>query len=180
MRMECSDETLAMAAANGDGEAFGTLLERRYDQLFALAFRLTGSRAEAEDLTQDVCASLPARLRGFRADSRFSTWVYRVVVNAAHDQRRRNAAHKRAASGWGDWEINQRAAQSEARNRLDWLVTAMRALPAELRDTLALVVDGELTHAQAASVLGISEGTVSWRLSQARKKLRAIAREQYQ
>ena len=180
MRMECSDETLATAAAGGDGEAFRILLERRYDQLFALAFRLTGSRAEAEDLTQDVCASLPAKLRGFRADSRFSTWVYRVVVNAAHDRRRRNAAHQRAASGWGDWEMSQRAEQSETRDRLDWLITAMRALPPDLRDTLALIIDGELTHAQAAKVLGISEGTVSWRLSEARKKLRAIAREQHQ
>ena len=49
MRMTVSDEDLARAAANGDRQAFASLLERHYDRLFALAFRLTGSRAEAQD-----------------------------------------------------------------------------------------------------------------------------------
>ena len=51
MRMKTSDETLAGAAAAGDAEAFSALLERHYDRIFRLAFRLTGARAEAEDLT---------------------------------------------------------------------------------------------------------------------------------
>ena len=64
MRMEVSDEDLARAAAMGDRAGFAVLLERHYDRLFALAYRLTGARAEAEDLTQDVCAVLPAKLAG--------------------------------------------------------------------------------------------------------------------
>jgi len=83
--MTVSDESLALAAAKGDAEAFAALLERRYDDLFRLAFRLTGSRSEAEDLTQDVCAALPAKLAGFRGEARFTTWLWRVAVNAAHD-----------------------------------------------------------------------------------------------
>ena len=142
--MATSDEELALAAASGDAAAFSKLLERRYDSLFALCFRLTGSRAEAEDLTQDISAALPAKLAGFRGDARFATWLYRVAVNAAHDRRRRSAAHAKAAAGWGDRELDRRATDAEAADKVRWLRQAMRALPNDLRDTLALVLD-ELT-----------------------------------
>ncbi len=173
MRMTTDSECLARAAANGDGAAFSALLERHYDALFRLAFRLTGARAEAEDLTQDICAALPAKLAGFRGDARFTTWLWRVAVNAAHDRRRRATTRARHAEGWGDWEINRRAADNEAAEAVDWLTQAMRALPDDLRDTLALVLD-DTTHAEAAQILSISEGTVSWRISEAKKHLRAL------
>lgn len=173
MRMESSDESLASAAAAGDATAFAALLERHYDGVFRLAFRLTGARAEAEDLTQDICAALPARLGGFRGEARFTTWLWRVVVNAAHDRRRRATTRARHADGWGDWEINRRAANRDAADAVDWLTQAMRALPDDLRDTLALVLD-DATHDQAAQVLGISPGTVSWRISEAKKLLRTL------
>lgn len=173
MRMTASDETLATAAAAGDAAAFAALIERRYDGLFALAFRLTGSRAEAEDLTQDICAALPGKLPGFRGQARVTTWLYRVAVNAAHDRRRRQASHARAATGWGDWELARRAEAEETAAQADWLIRAMAALPEELRDTAALVLD-DLTHAQAAEILGVSEGTVSWRMSEVKKRLAAI------
>ena len=173
MYMVTSDEELALAAAGGDAAAFSKLLERRYDSLFALCFRLTGSRAEAEDLTQDICAALPAKLAGFRGDARFATWLYRVAVNAAHDRRRRAAAHAKAAAGWGERELDRRAVDAEAADKSRWLRQAMRALPNDLRDTLALVLD-ELTHADAGQVLGVSEGTVSWRVAEAKKIIRAL------
>lgn len=171
--MNSSDEDLAMAAASGDGAAFSALLERRYDGLFSLCFRLTGSRAEAEDLTQDICASLPARLASYRREARFTTWLWRVAMNAAHDRRRKQQTHARHASDWGNWEVNRRAGDHESAQQTDWLIEAMRALPPELRDTLALVLD-EATHAQASDVLGVSEGTISWRISEAKKRLRAM------
>ncbi len=174
MRMSVTDEALALAAAGGDGKAFAALLERRYDGLFRLCFRLTGARTEAEDLTQDICAALPAKLAGYRGDARVSTWLYRVAVNAAHDRRRRAASHARAADGWGDWEVNRRAGDAEAAERVDWLTGAMRALPDDLRDTLALLLGDEMTHGAAAEVLGVSEGTISWRVSEAKKRLRAL------
>lgn len=173
MRMDTSDETLAQAAAAGDAAAFSALLQRVYDRLFRLAFRLTGSRTEAEDLTQDICAALPGKLSGFRGQSRFSTWLYRVTVNAAHDRRRRQASHSKAADGWGDWELARRAEAEETSEQVDWLMAAMRSLKDDLRDTLALVLD-EMTHAEAAEILGVSEGTISWRISEAKKHLAAL------
>ncbi|HHB80480.1 MAG TPA: RNA polymerase sigma factor, partial [Aliiroseovarius sp.] len=82
--MDESDGTLARAAAGGDRDAFGALLARHYDRLFAFAFRLMGARDQAEDLTQDICAALPGKLASFRGEARFTTWLYRVAVNAAH------------------------------------------------------------------------------------------------
>lgn len=176
--MDTPDETLASAAAGGDRAAFAVLVQRHYDRVFGLAYRLTGARAEAQDLTQDICAALPAKLRNWRGEARFTTWLYRVVVNAAHDRRRRQATHARAASGWGDWEIARQdeiATQAEAQ---DWLATAMARLSVELRDTVALVLGEEMTQAEAGAVLGVSEGTIAWRMSEVKKRLRAMAAEE--
>ncbi len=178
MLMDTADETLGLAAAKGDRTAFATLVARHYDRIHALAWRLTGSRAEAEDLTQEICASLPARLRGWRAEARFTTWLYRVVVNAAHDLRRRQATRARAAEGWGDWELARRDEAATQAEAADWLTTAMQRLSSELRDTVALVLGEELTQAEAGAILGVSEGTIAWRMSEVKKRLRAMAKEE--
>jgi RNA polymerase sigma-70 factor (ECF subfamily) len=173
MRMTVSDEDMALAAQNGDGQAFASLIARQYDRLFRLCFRLTGSKHEAEDLTQDICAALPAKLSSYKRQSKVTTWLYRVAVNAAHDRRRKQATYGRASDGWGDWELNRQAVIEENQTRADWLTAAMGSLPVDLRDTLALVLD-DMTHADAGAILGISEGTVSWRLSEARKHLKSL------
>ncbi len=173
MRMNVSDESLARAAADGDRQAFALLVERVYDRVYGYAVKLTGSRTEAEDLAQDICAALPAKLRSFRAEAKLTTWLYCITVNAARDRFRRAATHARAADGWGDWELARQAEMAETAERIDWLMTAMRDLSVDLRETLALVLDG-VTHAEAAQILEISEGTVSWRISEAKKRLKAM------
>lgn len=177
MLMDTPDEMLATAAAQGDRAAFATLVGRHYDRIHGLAWRLTGSKAEAEDLAQDICAALPSKLRNWRGEAQFTTWLYRVVVNAAHDLRRRQQTRHRASLGWGDWEIARQdeiSAQAEAQ---DWLAQAMTQLSPELRDTVALVLGEEMTQAEAGVVLGVSEGTIAWRMSEVKKRLRAMARE---
>ncbi len=172
------DEELVRAAALGDREAFAELLELHYDRIFRFCFRLTGSREEAEDLTQDICLALPAKLKSFRGRARLDTWLYRVAMNAAHDRRRRDTSRTKVAEGWGDWEVNRRAAAADKSADIDWLRRSMAALPENLRDTVAVTIDGEMTHREAAGVLGVSEGTVSWRLSEVRKRLRAMRQEE--
>ena len=177
MLMDTPDEMLATAVAGGDRAAFATLVGRHYDRIHGLAWRLTGVKAEAEDLTQDICAALPSKLRNWRGEAKFTTWLYRVVVNAAHDLRRRQQTRARASQGWGDWEIARQdeiAAQAEA---ADWLAGSMQQLSPELRDTVALVLGEEMTQAEAGVVLGVSEGTIAWRMSEVKKRLRAMARE---
>lgn len=174
MRMTTSDEDLARAAAGGDRDAFASLLSRHYDALYRICFRLTGQAHDAQDLTQDICLALPTTLQSYQGRSKFTTWLYRVAVNGCHDRRRRAATHAKAASGWGSWEVNRRAADKETAEGLDWLKTAMASLPEDLRDTAALTMGDEMTHAEAAQVLDVSEGTISWRLSDIRKRLRAL------
>ncbi|OYX43697.1 MAG: RNA polymerase subunit sigma-70 [Rhodobacterales bacterium 32-67-9] len=174
--MQTPDEALASAAAGGDRDAFAALLSRHYDRIFGLCFRLTGVRAEAEDLAQDICCALPAKLGSYRQAARFTTWLYRVTVNAAHDRRRRIATHRKAADGWGDWEVARRAEIDAAAAAGDWLAATMARLTPELRDTVALTLGEELSQKEAAEVLGVSEGTVAWRMSEVKKRLREMAR----
>ncbi|WP_058247933.1 RNA polymerase sigma factor [Tropicibacter naphthalenivorans] len=171
--MDQSDETLTLAAANGDRQAFALLVGRVYDKVFAYAYRVTGNRAEAEDLAQDICAALPVKLRSYRGEARVSTWLYRITVNAARDRFRRSATYARAAAGWGEVEIARRAEDAEQAERADWLRCAMQGLGAELREVLALVLDG-VTQAEAASILDIPPGTVAWRVSEAKRQLKAM------
>lgn len=176
--MDTPDEILAEAAASGDHDAFAALLARHYDRIFGLTYRLTGNHAEAQDLTQDICLALPAKLRNWRGEARFTTWLYRVTINAGHDHRRRQATRSRAATGWGDWEISRQDAMTEDRENQTWLQTAMTRLPPDLRDTVALVLGEDLTQAEAGLILGLSEGTIAWRMSEVKKRLRAIAAEE--
>ncbi|MGB7316506.1 MAG: RNA polymerase sigma factor [Planktotalea sp.] len=171
--MNTSDTDLALAAAGGDSNAFALLLERSYDRLFGLCFRLTGSRFEAEDLCQDICAALPAKLARFEGSAAFSTWLYRVAVNASHDRRRRAQTRAKAAEGWGDWEVNRTEANKEQAEAQDWLIHAIGRLPDDLRDTVALVMD-DMNHREVGEILDVSEGTVSWRMSEVKKHLKAL------
>ena len=118
MRMDVSDESLARAAADGDRQAFALLVERVYDRVYGYAVKLTGSRTEAEDLAQDLCAALPAKLQSFRGEAKLTTWLYRITVNAARDRFRRAATRARAADGWGDWELARQAEIAETADRV--------------------------------------------------------------
>lgn len=170
-----SDLELARRAAAGEGEAFRLLLERHYDALYRLAYRFLGRAGDAEDLAQEICLGLPRKLKSFRGDSRFSTWLYRVAVNAGLDHARRKKSIRELEATYvavseqrtADW------ADSEARTR--WLYEALDALGSPLKETALLVLAEDLSHREAAEVLGITENTVSWRMHEVRKRLKARA-----
>ena len=175
MRMETSDEILVAQAQSGDAEAFGALVARHYDLIFRLGFRMLGSKPEAQDLAQDVCAALAAKLKGFRGEARFTTWLYRVTINAAKDRLRKRSTRRAAQESWGEVENLTRQTAAQQKAELEWLKQAMTTLSADLRETIALTLGEEMTHAQTATALGIPEGTVSWRMSEVKKHLRALA-----
>lgn len=174
MRMETDDEALARAAGQGDRTAFATLLERHYDRLHRLAWRLTGAADRAEDLTQEICARLPRALRGFRGEAKFSTWLHRVALNAARDAGRREAARARAMAAFA---AEPAASPAQSNDDSAWLAAAMARLKPDLAETAALIVGEELSQAAAAEILGVSPGTVAWRMSEVKKALAAIAAE---
>jgi len=178
MRMKTSDHNLVQAANQGDSEAFATLLSRHYDLIHRLAFRMLGSKADADDLAQDICVALPAKLRNFSGNAKFTTWLYRIVLNSTKDQFRKRSTHRRVLTGWGDFHRMQQDAAVQKQSELTWLSRAMASLPDDLRQTVALVLGEDLTHAQTAHLLEISEGTVSWRMSEVKKALRSMARDE--
>src|SRR5215218_6049417 len=83
------DELLVRRAQRGDRFAFETLVERHQSRLFTLAARVLGSRQDAEDAVQEALVRAWLALPRFRRDARFSTWLYRICLNAAHDVRAR-------------------------------------------------------------------------------------------
>ena len=176
--METSDENLVNLAQSGDAAAFSALISRHYDLLHRVGYRILGSQTEAQDMAQDICLSLAAKIKTFRAESRFSTWLYRIAINAARDRLRKRSTRQKAAENWGRYEINSRAANAENAAQLDWLNQAMTTLPDDLRETVALVLGEDLTHQAAAEALNISPGTVSWRMSEVKKHLRALAQSE--
>ena len=170
-----TDDVLARRAAQGDREAFAALVERHYDRIYRIGARVLGDAEAAADLAQDVCVALPARLASYRGRSRFTTWLYRVVVNAARDGLRRRAARQRGERGYAELDglMRNQAAAGECESA--WLRQALGRLSEELRVTVFLVVEEGLRHAEAGEALGVSESTVSWRMHEVRRRLRVLA-----
>jgi RNA polymerase sigma-70 factor (ECF subfamily) len=167
-----TDSELAKSAGEGDREAFQRLLERHYDMIHRVALRFTGSTADAEDIAQDVCLALVRKIRAFRGDALFSTWLYRVVINACRDFARRRATSKALVENYVAYRELDDADYADTKDRLDWLEDAWQRLPADLRETVLLVVAEDMTHAEAGAVLECAEGTIAWRMSAVRKQLK--------
>ena len=175
---EHTDEELVHRACEGDREAFALLIERHYDRIYRVAARMLDDAAAAQDVTQDVCIGLATRLSSYRGDSRFATWLYRVIVNAALDAMRRDAARRRSERGHAETAAAAHADSAVRSAQLAWLRQVMGCLPEALRVTSVLVLEEGLRHTEAGAVLGVSEATVSWRMHQVRQQLRALAADE--
>ena len=173
-----TDNSLALLAARGDGDAFRALLERHYDRVFRIALRFSGKREDAEDVAQDVCMSLPSKLKSFRGESGFTTWLYRVVVNRVRDVQRKQISSERVHSDYGEVEDLRRGEAAQTAQEMEWLNQAMNRLSDDLRETAVLVVGEGLNHAEAGKIMGIKESTVSWRMHELKKQLKEIAKEE--
>jgi RNA polymerase sigma factor (sigma-70 family) len=165
------DAELVAAAAAGDREAFAALLRRHYDRIHGLAWRITGSRADADDIAQDVCCALVEKIGGFRGEAKFATWLTGITFNACRDFRRR----RRSFAGFTEKlaVLAGLAAPPDGRDAYDgiWLKSAIARLKPALRDTVVLVAGEQLTHAETAEILGVAENTVAWRMHEARRLL---------
>lgn len=166
------DPDLISRAVAGDRRAFEALVRRHYDRIHRVAWRQTGSIHEAEDIAQDVLCRLLERLGDFRGESRFTTWLIGVTINACRDHRRRRGGFLRMREAFA--AMASLADRPDGRDlyRRSWLSSLLGALKPDLRETVVLVAGEALSHAEAARELGISEQTVAWRMHQARKQLK--------
>ena len=173
--MRATDEALAAQASKGDKSALQNLLERHYETAFRFAYRMLGSRPDAQDVAQDVCMRLVARIASFRGDSRFSTWLYQMVLNACRDHRRRQGRVQQMETGYAAFQADDAADWADSDRKVRWLYLALDRLKPDLKETALLILAEEVTQEDAAQVLGISAGTVAWRMSEVKKRLRAMA-----
>ena len=158
-----------------DGSDIGTLVEAHYDTIFAIAMRMLGCRADAEDLAQDVCLKLAqANIAAFRGEAQVTSWLYRIVVNAARDAMRRAATRRAAGAAWGEVERASRRDRQRRPEDAVFLRQAMEALSETERLAVALFASG-FTQAEVAEALDLAPGTVAWRMSEIRKRMAALA-----
>lgn len=167
------DAGLVAAAVAGDRAAFAALLDRHYRRIHGLAWQLSGSRADADDIAQDVCCALVERIGDFRGEAKFTTWLCGIVVNACRDVRRRRRSVQGLADRFAVWSRLMPAPDGRDLHDMMWVNSAVARLKPAYRDAVLLVIGQQLTHAEAADILGVAEATVSWRIHQARRLLAA-------
>lgn len=166
------DSELAAAAIAGDREALRRLVERHYDLIYRVAYRYVGSAADAEDIAQDVCITLATKLSRFKNRSRFSTWLVSIVINRCRDALRRRRSSQVLVEKYAVLRAAEDADQADTEKRTGWLHAALQSLEPSLRETVLLILGEDLSHAEAAKILGCAESTVSWRVHMARKQLK--------
>jgi len=159
----------------GDTAAFGMLFTRHKDRLWAVALRVTCDPDDAADALQEAMISAFRRAGDFRGESAVTTWLHRIVVNAALDLLRRRSAHSVGWSGDPDelpvaepWQATDSAAVTDSRLDVD---AAMRTLPPPQRAALVLVDMLGYPVADVAAILSVSEGTVKSRCARGRARL---------
>ncbi len=165
------DAALVAAAAGGDRSAFAALLQRHYDRIHGLAWQLTGSRADADDVAQDVCCALVEKIGGFRGEAKFGTWLIGITYNACRDLKRRRRSFRGLTERLT--VLAGLARPPDGRDAYDsiWLSSAIARLKPAYRDAAVLVGGQQLSHAEAAEILGVAESTVSWRMHEVRRML---------
>ncbi len=178
-----TDRELVDCAREGDSVAFGQLVRRHQQRIFRLALHMLHDRAAAEDVTQETFIRAHQALARFDGRSEAYTWFYRIAVNLSLNAiRSRKAA--RVTGDTDDARLEAVVAETRPSAMADPVGDASRkqvyaaicvgidALSETLRTTLILVcIDGR-SHEEAAQILGAPEGTIAWRIHEARRKLR--------
>jgi len=177
-REAATANALVAAAKAGDARAFEALVTRYRKRIFALALHITGSASEADDITQDVFLKAYRALPEFEGRSQFFTWVYRMTVNRSLNVRRDRA--RRGENVLDDPRLELAIAvdarsdpgrEAELRQTYARLLRALDALPVDMRTTVILVSLQGLSHGEVAVVQKVSEGTIAWRMHEARRRL---------
>lgn len=180
-------------ARRGDAAAFGELVDLYRHVVYRAALAALKSPEEAEDMTQETFVTAYQKLDGFRGEASFKTWIATIAWRKALDRRaslRRwwLAARAGRSEGCEPWNAVEHLPAGRPNHEEEFLGSELAShirrlvgsLPAKLRDPLLLVGSGDYTYEEAAAVLGVPVGTVKWRVSEARRRLkRRLARLGY-
>lgn len=178
-----TDQELVQRTRAGEREAFGMLVSRYHKRIYRLAVHMLRDPVEAEDVAQETFVRAYQALDRFEGNSQPFTWLYRIAVNLSLNIIRGRRPRQELPEGddprvhaWLAKHAPQAAVDpakaSDERHLARELVAGIDALSDTLRTTLILVCIDGLAHDAAAQVLGCPEGTVAWRVHEARRKLR--------
>jgi len=175
------DETLVARCRKGDVPAFEELYKRHSSRLYSVAYRMTGSAADAEDLLQDIFLQVYRRIDSYRGEAALGTWLHRLAVNACLDFLRSKQGHRRQVTDSLDEpDASEPVAHASWRpdavlSRLD-LERAVAQLPPSYRRAFLLHDVEGLEHHEVSDALGIAEGTSKSLVHKARMRLRTLLR----
>lgn len=171
-----ADQELVIKAQVGDKSSFAALVDRHYMTAYRFAYKWCRCREDAEDITQEVFVKLAGKLHLFDHRCRFTTWLYGITANCARDHARKN--RRWATRCVSDPPEDRAIASPDPGPEHDAMAENIRQvigeLPAKLKEAMLLVYAEGLSHKEAARVIGCAETTVSWRIFQAKRKLRKV------
>ena len=182
--MERNEQDMIERASRGDADAFNQLMEQHKRRMYAVALRMCGNREDAQDCLQEAMLRVYRAIGGFKGQSSFSTWVYRITMNTCLDELRRKKNRQNTSldnlldMGWSPAdETNapeKQAMRSELRRNLN---RAIRELPEEMRAAVVLRDIQGFSYDEIARMLEINVGTIKSRISRGREKLREKMKE---
>lgn len=177
-RRGTSEAELILSAQRGDHRSFTALLQSHDDRMRGLAWQLLKDPDAMDDALQDAYLRAYRQIGTFRADAKFSSWLYRIVHNSCIDMHRRAARYPAATNDIANAVIVSPVDHADQLASRDALTSALASLPLELAAVIALV-DGEgLPYDAVAELLGVESGTVGSRLSRARAALRTTLNQE--
>jgi RNA polymerase sigma-70 factor (ECF subfamily) len=169
-----TETTWVEQSRNGDHSAFESLMRAHQRMIHSLTFRMTGSLADAKDLTQETFLRAYRQLDTYRGDSKFSSWLCRIAVNACLNWRARENHRTQIHQQWSDETL---VAESNPAHFTADAVTlrvqaALNRLPAKQRAAIILTVYEEMSLDEAARAMGCTTATAGWRVFAARARLK--------
>lgn len=172
-----SDGDLVLRVLGGDHEAYGNLVYRHQDSLYAFALRMVGAPDTAKDLVQSALIKAYQSLRQCQEPERFGPWVFRILSNRCKDYLKSRRGHDRPLEDtWADTRADpaEEAFRGELGAKLD---LALRRLPASQREAFILKHLEGLSYEEIADLLGTSVGSLKMRVYRARETLRESLRD---
>ena len=171
-------DTDAQLAAAGDMEAFEKIYRRYHKRVYSLCLRMTRNVSQKEDLAQDVFVQVFRKIKTFRGESSFSTWLHRLAVNQVLMQFRKPAEKREETTEDGHLPLQISAGTENPKKMaiLDrvWLNEAISQLPQGYRTVFILHDVEAYEHHEIGRLLGCAVGTSKSQLHKARMRLRAL------
>jgi RNA polymerase sigma-70 factor, ECF subfamily len=178
------DAELIASALRGEKQAFADLVRKYQRRVYGTALHITGSHSDADDVAQETFVKAYRHLASFDGRSDLFTWLYRITVNSALNHLRGQSRGERLARAGQEAASGarpERAGGDRQRTPREWLEVGERfrrvlaeiaELSPVLRVTLVLATVEQLPYKRIAEIMDVPEGTVAWRVNEARKQLR--------